>query len=69
MSNGTWGLGSSHSVHGDESRMLHITYGTTVDSWDEYLLLEHISPYVVLVIDDNSYGLMVALSYIYRICP
>ena len=32
-------------------------------------LLEHISPYVVLVIDDNSYGLMVALSYIYRICP
>ena len=32
-------------------------------------MLEHISPYVVLVIDDNSYGLMVALSYIYRICP
>ena len=33
------------------------------------LLLEHISPYVVLVIDDNPYGLMVALSYIRRICP
>ncbi|KAE8776021.1 hypothetical protein D1007_51408 [Hordeum vulgare] len=33
------------------------------------MVLEHISPYVVLVIDDNPYGLMVALSYIQRICP
>ena len=31
-------------------------------------VLEHISPYVVLILDDNFYGLMVALSYIYMIC-
>ena len=34
-----------------------------------HLLLEHISPCVILVIYDNPYGLMVALSYIFRICP
>jgi hypothetical protein len=27
------------------------------------------APCVVLVINDNPYGLMVALSYIYRTCP
>ena len=33
-------------------------------------LKEHaVPPCLVLVIDDNLYGLMVALSYIWRICP
>jgi hypothetical protein len=30
---------------------------------------EHVPPCVVLVINDNSYGLMFALSYIFRTCP
>ena len=35
-----------------------------------YLLKEHaVPPCLVLVIDDNIYGLMVALSYIWRFCP
>jgi hypothetical protein len=32
-------------------------------------LKEHVLPYVVLVINDNPYGLMFALSYICRTCP
>jgi hypothetical protein len=32
-------------------------------------LKEHVSPYVVLVINDNPYGLTFALSYIYRTYP
>ena len=40
-----------------------------IDDVSMSCVLEHISPYVVLVLDDNSYGLMVSLSYIYRICP
>ena len=33
-------------------------------------LKEHaVPPCLVLVIDDNLYGLMVALSYILRVCP
>jgi len=33
-------------------------------------LKEHVlPPCLVLVIDDNLYGLMVALSYIWRVCP
>ena len=32
-------------------------------------LKEHGSPCVVLVINDNPYGLMVALSYTCRVCP
>ena len=33
-------------------------------------LKEHVlPPCLVLVIDDNLYGLMVALSYIRRVCP
>jgi hypothetical protein len=30
---------------------------------------EHVPPCVVLVINDNPYGLMFALSYICRTCP
>jgi hypothetical protein len=32
-------------------------------------LKEHVPPCVVLVINDNPYGLTFALSYIYRTCP
>ena len=32
-------------------------------------LKEHVPPCVVLVINDNPYGLMFALSYICRSCP
>jgi hypothetical protein len=35
----------------------------------ESRLKEHMPPCVVLVINDNPYGLMFALSYIYRTCP
>jgi hypothetical protein len=32
-------------------------------------LKEHVPPCVILVINDNPYGLMFALSYICRTCP
>jgi hypothetical protein len=38
-------------------------------SGNEIQLKEHGAPCVVFVIIDNPYGLMFALSYIYRICP
>jgi hypothetical protein len=34
-----------------------------------WLLKEHVLPCVVLVINDNPYGLMFASSYICRTCP
>jgi hypothetical protein len=36
---------------------------------EAFMMKEHGAPCVVLVIDDNLYGLMVALSYICRTCP
>jgi hypothetical protein len=35
----------------------------------EIFLKEHVPPCVVLVINDNPYGLIFALSYICRTCP
>jgi hypothetical protein len=40
-----------------------------LDLVNKSLLKEHVTPYVVLIINDNLYGLMFILSYICMTCP
>jgi hypothetical protein len=56
------------------ARCDHVLHAVTAEFWlieweFEWLLKEHVPTCMVLVINDNPYGLMFVLSYICRTCP
>jgi hypothetical protein len=52
-----------------EATLVHVAAGHSPVSVARSSVKEHVSPCVVLVINDNLYGLMFASSFICRTCP
>jgi hypothetical protein len=52
-----------------DRKELEVCYAQVILLDQDHRMKVHVPPCVVLIINDNPYGLIFVLSYIYRICP